>query len=58
MPADPSLAAAIIDNRGDDDTASPLRKLLLGFTNTMTLAIQRQMMVVFGITRLMTAPKT
>lgn len=35
MPADPSLAAAI-DERKDDDTAPALKKMLLGFTNTMT----------------------
>jgi signal transduction histidine kinase len=35
MPADSSLSASI-DDRRDDDTASPLRKMLLGFTNTMT----------------------
>jgi signal transduction histidine kinase len=35
MPADSSLVAAI-DERADEDSAPPLTKLLLGFTNTMT----------------------
>lgn len=35
LPADPSVAPAI-DERTDDDTAPPLKKMLLGFTNTMT----------------------
>jgi len=34
-PTDPSLAAAI-DERTDDDSAPALKKMLLGFTNTMT----------------------
>jgi signal transduction histidine kinase len=35
MPTDASLVAAI-DGTRDSDTASPLKKMLLGFTNTMT----------------------
>ena len=35
MPTDPSLTAAI-DGAGENDAASPLKKMLLGFTNTMT----------------------
>ena len=35
MPADPSLVAAI-EERNDDDSAPALKKMLLGFTNTMT----------------------
>lgn len=35
MPADPSLLAAI-EERNDDDSAPALKKMLLGFTNTMT----------------------
>jgi signal transduction histidine kinase len=35
MPTDPSLAAAI-DERADKDSAPALKKMLLGFTNTMT----------------------
>jgi signal transduction histidine kinase len=35
LPADPSLAAAI-DDRTDTDSAPPLKKMLLGFTNTGT----------------------
>lgn len=35
LPTDPSLAAAI-DEKTDDDSAPPLKKMLLGFTNTMT----------------------
>ncbi len=35
MPADSSLAAAI-DERPDQDSAPALKKMLLGFTNTMT----------------------
>jgi signal transduction histidine kinase len=35
LPADPSLVAAI-DERMDDDSAPPLKKMLLGFTNTTT----------------------
>ncbi len=35
MPADPSLTAAI-DEKLDNDSAAPLKKMLLGFTNTMT----------------------
>jgi len=35
MPADQSVSASI-DDRRDEETATPLRKMLLGFTNTMT----------------------
>lgn len=35
LPSDPSVAAAI-DEKTDDDSAPPLKKMLLGFTNTMT----------------------
>ena len=35
MPSDPSLLAAI-EERNDDDSAPALKKMLLGFTNTMT----------------------
>jgi signal transduction histidine kinase len=35
LPADPSLLAAI-DEKMDDDSAPALKKMLLGFTNTMT----------------------
>jgi signal transduction histidine kinase len=35
MPADHSVSASI-DDRRDEETATPLRKMLLGFTNTMT----------------------
>ncbi|MGC2160737.1 MAG: ATP-binding protein [Silvibacterium sp.] len=35
MPADPSVTA-VIDERSDGDSATALKKMLLGFTNTMT----------------------
>ncbi len=36
LPADESLRANIDENKDSDDKASPLQKMLIGFTNTMT----------------------